>query len=300
MRRPALPRHFRGCRIKRCGVYLLLFALLASVSFAEAEEPTAKDVLQDSAAKEEKAVEEPKAEPAKPSKPKSLGPVDDFDRGVPATCVTGFIDAADKGDFERAAEYLDLRYLPYGMSSEQGPELSRKLKIVLDRALWIDPGLLSAEPEGHTDDGLWGARDLIGKIEVEDRTVNLLLQRVPRDDGVMIWKVSSATVYQIPELYKTYGYGAVGERLARLFPSYEFLGLQVWQWIMAFGILFGAYLIAYIPTKAIAIVLRRRKTDISTKMARFVAGPIRLLVAILIAQANLEIIRPSMKARAIM
>jgi MscS family membrane protein len=40
------------------------------------------------------------------------GPYDEFGRGVPRTSVKGFMDATDEGDYELAANFLDLRYLP--------------------------------------------------------------------------------------------------------------------------------------------------------------------------------------------
>ena len=43
----------------------------------------------------------------------------------------GFLAAANKRDYVRAAEYLDLHSLPLGMTQSQGPELARQLKIVL-------------------------------------------------------------------------------------------------------------------------------------------------------------------------
>jgi len=70
--------------------------------------------------------------------------------------VGGFLAAAHKRDYARAAEYLDLHSLPPGMTESQGPELARQLVIVLDRVLWIDPDLVSASPEGDQTDALPG------------------------------------------------------------------------------------------------------------------------------------------------
>jgi MscS family membrane protein len=276
----------------------MLIMLISSLVLAQSEEPTVKDVIEETAAKEEKKPAD--QTPPAPAAPRPLGPADDFDRGVPRTCLLGFLDAANQADFERAAKYLDLRYLPYGVSPQQGPELARQLKIVLDRALWVDPELLSTDPEGYAEGELHSSRDLIGRIQVGERKIDLLLQRVPRDDGVLIWKISSATVNWIPDLYAEYGYGRVGERLARLMPSGEFLGLQLWQWLMAFGLLIAAYIIVYVPTKIAAILINRRATELSAKVAGFVTGPFRLLLALVLAGTQVELIHPSIKARAIM
>lgn len=270
-----------------------------------AEEPTFKDVMEDTAATEGKevAVEEkevPKAE-SKPEKPTQMGPFDELDRGVPRSSFLGFMKAAEQGDYERAANYLDLRYLPYDMDIEDGPKLARQFKIVLDRALWVDTEVLSTDPAGHGGDGLYHSRDMIGSVEIEDRKVELLLQRVPREaDGVLIWKFANVTVNKIPELLEEFGFGPVGERLSKILPSGQFLGLYLWQWIMAIGILLIAYCIVYIPTKIIAVVICRRKTELSERVAAFICGPVRFLITLMIGGANVELIHPTVKARVIM
>ncbi|MHC4770962.1 MAG: mechanosensitive ion channel family protein [Planctomycetota bacterium] len=261
--------------------------------------------MEDTAATEGKevAVEErevPKAE-SKPEKPTQMGPFDELDRGVPRSSFLGFMKAAEQGDYERAADYLDMRYLPYDMDIEDGPKLARQFKIVLDRALWVDTEVLSTDPAGHGGDGLYHSRDMIGSVEIEGRKVELLLQRVPREaDGVLIWKFANVTVNQIPELLEEFGFGPVGERLSKILPSGQFLGLYLWQWIMAIGILLIAYCIVYIPTKIIAVVICRRKTELSERVATFICGPVRFLMTLMIGGANVELIHPTVKARVIM
>ncbi|MHC4757709.1 MAG: mechanosensitive ion channel family protein [Planctomycetota bacterium] len=273
--------------------------LLSFAVFAGAQEPTLKDVIEDSAAVEEevKAVEEKAV--TQPAKPVMLGPSDEYSRGVPRTCVLGFLGKIEAGDFISAAEYLDLRYLPYEMDKEGGPELARKLGIVLKRALWIDPETLSTSPEGHSGDSALDTRDIIGTVEVGGRQIELQLHQVWREDGVRIWKIASGTVYRIPELYEEYGYGPLGERLAKSFPSREFLGLQLWQWIMLLGLIIVCYVIAYIPTKIIAIFVKRRKTELSRRMSRFISCQFRIFITLLIANANFEVIHPTMYVRAL-
>jgi MscS family membrane protein len=62
--------------------------------------------------------------------------------------------AARDGDFQRTAEYLDLRYLTGGMDKNDGPQVARQLKISLDKLLWFDMELVSEHPDGFSDDGL--------------------------------------------------------------------------------------------------------------------------------------------------
>src|SRR4029453_1805219 len=71
----------------------------------------------------------------------------------------------------------------------------------------------------------------LGRIETPDMPVHLRLQRVPREDGVSIWKLSAASVAAIPGLYKRYGYGLLGKVLPSVLLEMEFLNTQLWQWL---------------------------------------------------------------------
>ena len=190
-------------KLRRESFILFLFLLIASYVLI-APSPA---VAQSSPTHPGDAKEDKSAEQSEPKKVKPLGPADEFNRGIPRSTLKGYLKAARDGDFDRAAKYLDLRYLPGRMDQSQGPQLARQLKIVLDKVIWFDLDAVSADPDGFPDDGLPANRDNIGRIKTPDKTVDLLMQRVPRGDGVLIWKISNQTVAEIPRLYEYYGYG---------------------------------------------------------------------------------------------
>ena len=232
--------------------------------------------------------------------PKRVGPLDEYERGVPRSSVQGFFKAVRVGDYERAAKYLDLRNLPEGLNPSQGPDLARRFKIALDRSLWIDLDLLSTNPEGQSEDGLPSYRDMVGRIKTPKKTVDVLLQRVPRQDGVYIWKFSNRTVAEIPHLYKYYGYGPFESALSKLFPDVQFLGWQIWQWSLFFILAPLAYLLALVATWVVAFFLRRRETERGRQVALFVIGPVRILLWFLLMRAEVyNIVGPSTSLRAV-
>ncbi len=287
---------FAELNIRALGVALcLLCGALLFVPASFAQEPTLKDMLEDSAAQEEGKKAEVIAKPPAP-----LGPEDEFGRGVPRSTALGYLNATKERDFERAAEYLDLRNLPRGMSAEQGLELADQLKVVLDRALWIDINALSDDPMGHSDDNLPSYRDWVGKIDLPDGSVDVLLQRVPRGDGVFIWKFSNATVANIPQLYDVHGYGPFGEVLVEWLPAYSFLGFELWQWVGAIILLIVGYLIAMVPTAIVAWLVKRRNKPMSGPIAAFIRFPVRILVALIIARQFIDLLSPTVEARAIL
>ena len=113
------------------------------------------------------------------------------------------------------------------------------------------------------------------------RTGRIRLQQLPRDDGVKIWKISAASLQAIPDLYKRYGYGLVGEILPRVFVETEFLDTQLRQWL-GLPILLGlGYALGVLVTSLWLRLLRRRHSELTRVLNRFVVGPVRLLVLVL-------------------
>lgn len=116
---------------------------------------------------------------------------------------------------------------------------------VVDRTLWVDVETISNDPKGHDDDGLPDHRDIITRLKTEDGPLEILMQRVPDGRGESVWKISNRTVAEIPRLYRQFGYGIYGDKLSRMLPDFQILGLEFWQWVMLFMIMAAAFLISW-------------------------------------------------------
>ena len=81
--------------------------------------------------------------PPEPAAAKPAGPVDEFDRGTPRSAAHGYLVASREGDYERAANFLQLGSVPKSQRARKGPALARQLKTVLDRELWVELDRLS-------------------------------------------------------------------------------------------------------------------------------------------------------------
>jgi MscS family membrane protein len=204
--------------------------------------------------------------------------VDEYDRGVPRTAVESFIKHAGGGDFEKAAQYLDMRNLPRWMGKPDEQEMARQLKIVIDRGMWLDFDALSEDPKGHANDGLPAYRDTLGRIEMPDKTVDILLQHVPREDGIYIWKFSNRTIAEIPLLYEHYGYHPIEERLSEIFPDVVFLGWYIWQWVLLLIFAGLSYLLAVIVTLLLNLIWRSKESGLSQEVTKFIHGPLRFIL----------------------
>jgi MscS family membrane protein len=263
-------------------VCLILACLLAS--YTALAQPAAQNANKE-ASKEGEATEKSTKAETFPA-----GPVDEFDRGTPRSSVKGFFKAARGGDYERAAQYLDLRNLPRRIDKSEGPELARQLKIALDRTLWVELEQISEDPKGNIEDGLPLQRETLGYIKTPEKTVDILLQRIPREDGVLIWKFSNRTVAEIPQLYKHFGYRPFEEMLSKVFPDFTLLGWQLWQWALFLIALPLTYLAALLPTWIVGRLVRGRETEMSRKFSLLITGPIRVVLWVLFIRAAISYI----------
>jgi MscS family membrane protein len=280
-------------KLRRESFILFLFLLIVSYVFATHSPAMA----QSSPANQSNSKEDESAQPPEPKKIKPLGPADEFNRGVPRSSLKGYLKAARDGDFEQAAKYLDLRYLPSWMDKSQGPQLARQLKIALDKVLWFDLDMISAHPDGFSDDGLPANRDSIGRIKTPKKAVDILMQRVPRGDGEYIWKFSNQTVAEIPHLYEYFGYGPFEETLSEMFPDAQFLGWQIWQWVLWLINLALAFLLALIITWIVNLLVDRKDTELRRQIQHFVTWPVRFSLWMLLEQAGISIIGMSLTIR---
>jgi len=232
----------------------------------------------------------PPASGAGPSAPSPLpAPVDELGRGTPQDSVRGFLEATTLRNYKRASSYLDLRRVPAAERATRGPELAHQLRVVLDNTVF-DLGTLSDDPEGRPETGLPKSRQLVGRVETGKGTFSVLLDRVPRDDGVPIWQFSNVIVAQTPELYRELSYGIVGERLPTFLVETRLFRLALWQWIGLFLLLGLSYLIAWLAVRPglplSRRILSRAGFDVSDPTFGRAISPLRGLIALGIFKAG--------------
>lgn len=274
----------------------VLFCLLLNVTAvfavdADIQAPTMKEV-----AESQEATDKVMKELAE--KPVS-GPRDEFNRGTPRSSILAMAQLLRKGDYQKAVNYLDLRNLPFSHEKVDGSDLVRKLHIIAQRIMNVDLLEISDDPAGHKNDGLPGYRDRISTIKTKQGPVDILIQRVPRGDGVFVWKISNATVALIPQLYEEFGYGRIGDRLSTIFPHYVILGFEIWQLVMLAGLFVIGFVASFIVTFIISKILQRSNKLANSRAQKFVRGALRFFIMVVIARLMFDTISPSLYARAI-
>lgn len=218
------------------------------------------------------------------SSPAADGPVipaDKFDRGTPRRSAEAFLAAVDDADYEAATAYLDLRNIRGEAGELTGAQLTRRFIVIINRATWVDVDELLDHPAGRSNDNLPAYRDSIGVVLDGDKEIRLLMQKVPRGDGVSIWKISNATVSLIPKLYATYGYPEWIEDLRRSLPNVAFLGFELFKWVIVFGVGILAYATVFLIALAIRRILAGPETRSRRRIFRFLILPVGIWVAII-------------------
>ncbi len=219
-----------------------------------------------------------------PSSTASPSP-DTPDRQTPRNTMAGFLEATGSRDYRRAADYLDLSRVPKDRRAEMGPVLARELRIVLDQTISVDLEALSDQPDGSPQEGVPADRALIGTIASKPRPIPLLLQRLPGEGATRPWKVSAATVAQIPRLYREFGYGPLGDYLPPAFFEIRVLELALWQWLALMLLVGLSSVVAWVGTVVVLQVLRRLAGRaaplLGGQFAAIISGPLRLTIGVL-------------------
>jgi MscS family membrane protein len=202
------------------GILSGLLLVFSAAPFAEEEQPPTIREIVESEAQSEQLLEEAKAK----------GQDQRADRSTPRSALISLSLALDEGQYERAAEGMDMRYLSGDIRKEDAALLLRQLRYIFIRHVWIDVGVLSDDPRGNLEDGLPSYRESFGTIRTADGDVGLYLQKVPDGKGGRAWKISNTTVMQIPALWEEFGHSDFAGEVADFLPMFERFGIDNWQW----------------------------------------------------------------------
>jgi MscS family membrane protein len=213
--------------------------------------------------------------------PEPVDPRDELRRDTPRSSMDAFLLVVDEGDFEKAAQYLDLRGLPDNVRRIGGATLAMQLEFVLQRAGWVELESLSNKPEGRGADGLPAYRDLATTIDTGKHEVPLYMQRVPDGEDKLVWKVSHASVARVPELYSEFAQNPFVAAIAEQLPASSFMGTELYQWV----IVIAAALLTLPFVWGVALLVLRATTPktspIYPRVRRFLTVPMTLFVLLM-------------------
>lgn len=215
-------------------------------------------------------------------------PNDTLGRRSPRGTVKGFIESAGRGDYARAALYLNLKGTTKKDKSRTGPKLAEALQRLLDqRGNIISRTLISNDPTGILDDDLPPELDLVGAATVDGKPFDVLVEKTIDRAGGPVWLFSSSTVQRVPtktsaEIART--------SIDRLLPDFllknRWANVPIGHWLATLVLGVTAYFLAKFITRMLVSLLKiswpkARETKIASIIQAFVQ-PIRIIAALLL------------------
>jgi small-conductance mechanosensitive channel len=219
-------------------------------------------------------------------------PVPSLDRSTPKRALDGFLQAGNRGQFDVAVQYMDLRAVPKERQSKDGPDLAEKLWYVLTHTPGFDtskapddPALVPPKNEPTVG---------VGTLNLGADPIPLAMSRERFTDGVDRWVIARGTVAVAPELYRAMGNfsweDSIPDPLRR-----SFYGNALWQWL---GLLFAlpvAYLVARVVIWLLAggllFVARRTARKADDYFVEHGRHPLRLLLTVLLLYWTTGVLR---------
>jgi len=215
---------------------------------------------------------------------------DPLGRTTPSNSILGFLKAAQAGDYDIAAQYLQMSA---AHRQSEGAQTAQKLKFVLDHAF---TGNLSRynQPDGTPQEGVALGRQKLGTMTAGDVEADLELVRVSDASAGKIWLISAETLAKIPELYDQVEARQVESKLPDVLVKNQFAGMPLWQWIaLLVGVPVAAGL-GWLFLVVLEVPLRwwaRRHGRIDIATWRTVSGPAWMLTGTLIHRAGSTYLR---------
>jgi MscS family membrane protein len=231
------------------------------------------------------------AGPATPATPAA----DSLGRQDPRSSVTGFLEACRSQDYQKAAEYLDLRHV----SSREGPALARQLEAVLNSSKEFNVLHLSRNPEGNPASSD-PHRVRVAAFTQDGQQTAIELERVAlQANGPQLWLFSEATVATIPYLHVSETPPAIARFLPPFLVTRQFLATSLWKWLALFLLALLMISLSRLLDWILAFFTRLIDRHVNGRLSwvEAVIQPLRVMVCLAVFRIGLGIVDPSVIAR---
>lgn len=208
----------------------------------------------------------------------------------PRAALEQFLRLARAGRFAEAARFLEV---PDSLR-DSAPRFAQRLKIALDRHLWLDMDRVSGAATGDPDDRLAVGLDQLGVIAGTDGTrYPVRLARAATDSGTT-WRFTRGTVARIDDWYATVENRWLIEHLPGVLLRTGPLDILWWQWIALPVLLVVVWLVGRIGSVLIRAVgarlVQRTRVEWDDRLLERLGGPIAVAVALVAAAALLPLL----------
>jgi len=179
------------------------------------------------------------------SAPATAKYTDPLGRDNPRGTLTGFIDAAQRGDNDRAAQYLQL---PRQETEIDTTRVVDDLKVLLNSAYVGRLGSVTDNPELLYDPQLEPNQERAGEFSVNGKELPLLMVRVPDSNNGHLWLISWSTLSKTEDLASDVRSHEVGQHLPGILVRHSILSIPLWVWLAFLVLIPVALLVAAVAT----------------------------------------------------
>jgi MscS family membrane protein len=228
---------------------------------------------------------------AAPAKPAETAATDPLGRTTPRSTVIGFLQAAQSGHLDSAAQYFQQTRSRHPANEN---ELVTQLKALMDRAYVGNISRIADLAEGTPQEGLPPEEERVGKLVVNGDEADLILVRVNDPVYGPIWLFSTESLAKVPDLYDQIAVENVETKLPQTLVKNIVLGLPLWQWLSILLLIPLAMLAAWLVLQiargigALIAAVQKRKIDYHFQTA--VSGPVWLMVATVLHIAGVRML----------
>ena len=165
------------------------------------------------------------AKPAPTPAPESESE-DPYQRETPHGSMLGFLQAAHAGNFVVAAQYIAW---PPRVSEASRESIARDVADVFDVRFLGNLDLLSRSRTGALGEGLPPDQEKAGVLVDSGGRVDVMLERLPQNDGSNLWFLSWDTVREARRVKKTLLLASFEESLPTPLVSIRIAGIPLWR-----------------------------------------------------------------------
>ncbi|WP_440464461.1 mechanosensitive ion channel family protein [Psychrobacter sp. ASPA161_6] len=176
---------------------------------------------------------------------------DSFGRDTPRHTVQGFISALSENDYLLASNYLNLS------KSDNPTTVVRQFKQALDAGGRFLPDLqLNNTLEGNLADQLPPSQENVGVINIGEKSVPLLLERVVSNNNDQYWQFSSDTLSSVPEVIENTEPTLVSRYTVDSLDGKKVFGYQLADLVAALTMIVSSFVLTYIMVWLLYHLLR--------------------------------------------
>jgi MscS family membrane protein len=231
-----------------------------------------------------------------PAAPAPEVPQDPLGRTTPRGTMLGFLNAARKGEDDRAAQYLNTK-----TRGDAASTLAHQLFVVLDRRLPAELQKISDKPEGSLADLLKPRQEVVGTVTSDYGTVEIAVERVERGKSEPVWLFSRDTLDAIPAVYEEIETVSVNSLLPAFLVRPRVMGIPLFELVAVFVGLPLLYLTTVLLHRLLSALIGRtarfllKRPDLPNP--EVLVMPARLLIVALAVFATIAKVSLSLLAR---